>query len=152
MFAVFSTILQISVSQPVCRDALVCREISSGVPPNLKIPYITCKSCFFHNIGLLLHFGVPPTKKGWEPLLQMEDFSNNYILFMVYFTGEYHVFKILHDNSDPQPVVHVMIVISKICSGGTTKSRNYFDIYRKNILPGPYNKKNGKPLLKDMVC
>jgi len=80
MFAVFSTILQISVSQPVCRDALVCREISSGVPPNLKIPYITCKSCFFHNIGLLLHFGVPPTKKGWEPLLQMEDFSNNFIL------------------------------------------------------------------------
>ncbi len=130
MFAVFSTILQISVSQPVCRDALVCREISSGVPPNLKIPYITCKSCvFFIILDYFYTLVCRKLKKAENHCSKWRILATILYYFMVYFTGEYHVFKILHDNSDPQPVVHVMIVISKICSGGTPKSRNYFDIH-----------------------
>jgi len=34
----FTFMLYASVSQPVCRDPLVCRDISSAVPPNLTIP------------------------------------------------------------------------------------------------------------------
>ncbi len=33
-----------SVSQPVCRDAQVCRGIFLGVPPNLRTPQQPCKN------------------------------------------------------------------------------------------------------------
>ncbi len=54
--------VQNNVSQPVCRDTQVCRQIHlGGVPPNRK--YLTQyveNVIIFIILVLLLHFGVPP--------------------------------------------------------------------------------------------
>ncbi len=50
-----------SVSQPVSRDALMCRQILLSVPTNRIISNTVWRKCHFSIIlVLLLHFGVPP--------------------------------------------------------------------------------------------
>ncbi len=68
---------------------------------------------------------------------------------MVSITAAYHVLKIRDDNSDPQPVL--MIVISKICVQAARQIKKLLWTIPKNILSCTSNKKILKPLLKDTV-
>ncbi len=50
-----------SVSQPVCHDAQMCRQIFLGVPPSLKMSKkVSTNSYIFIILASLLHLGVPP--------------------------------------------------------------------------------------------